>query len=87
MNHKHCHTHDWEYCSHCQIYYCSVEGCDEERSSLPDWTYYPQPWYPQPWTPQPWQPYPYVTWPPNTTYPTTWETTSGSDSVTSCSHV
>ena len=74
-NHKHedCHTHIWAYCSHCQVYYCTVPGCDAERKYLPYQPYTPykpyRPWQPaQPYVApyNPWQ-QPWVTWEDNNT--------------------
>ena len=60
MTHKHenCHVHQWQACHACQVYYCTVPGCEEEKSMgyLAPWRW---PWV----TPQPYQPYqPYNPW-------------------------
>ena len=77
--HDHCHTHTWVWCSHCQVYYCNVDGCDEERRT------YTYPWQPyRPWTPyQSWVS-PYNPW----IQPWTWgNNTSGTYvSDAGCSH-
>ena len=69
--HKHCHQHCWAYCSHCNVWYCTVEGCDAERRD------YHYPYVPNPWR----RPYPYVPYQPY------WDTTGNIGfSAESCNH-
>lgn len=58
--HEHCHQHIWAFCQHCNVQYCTVEGCDAERSGY----CYPNPWI-RPYTPYP--NIPYWTWNNNNT--------------------
>ncbi len=77
-NHKHCHTHTWAFCEHCQGYYCSQEGCDEEYRCI--YPYQPQP---SPWKRVYAPPY---TWDTYDTF-VSGGTAKFGDSVTFCSHV
>ena len=73
--HKHCHQHIWAYCSHCNVWYCTVDGCDAERPGY---------CYTNPWI-KPYIPYPY----PNTPYwGTSTDVDTGNISFSSepCSH-
>ena len=62
-NHKHvnCHVHQWQVCHACRVYYCTVPGCDEEKSMG-----YLAPWR-WPWAVRPYPYTPYPMWEDNTT--------------------
>lgn len=65
--HIHCHTHHWAYCCHCNVYYCTVEGCNAEERH--NWI-------------RPWQPYPYPYYYPNQWWDSSGQTVTFNNTIT-----